>query len=327
MQQRNAKQAIRDVAQQLKDQDRASAHLRTKGRDADLKKWRDAYQQIAYRYAHDREALLAERSYTCPYCGTEHPPTVLHIPGTPGDGRWLQDTPPRIQIVERERCGCPAEIAALRVEQAKADLARRAFEGRQWSQALQVAGLVGWMATATFENYRAENHSQRIQKTQAEAYTENLLAGNLGDQPWLVFYGPFGTGKTHLAAAIIHDAMRVGWRKCRLAVWTEYIERIKATFDGDGNTDDVLAELRDGQLVCIDDIDKQKPTDWTAERLYSVLNHRYNHLLPTILTFNRPPDEMAPWLGMALIDRLLEVQYQTVQFNGRSYRSDTAWGS
>jgi len=95
------------------------------------------------------------------------------------------------------------------------------------------------------------------------------------------------------------------------------------------STSALLRELQQGKLLVLDDIDKQHPTKggWVEEKLYTALGERFNRRLPTILTFNRSPEEMAPWLGKAIVDRLFDVLFQVVEFNGRSHRSalDMPW--
>ena len=84
----------------------------------------------------------------------------------------------------------------------------------------------------------------------------------------------------------------------------------------------MLNQMQSGRLVVIDDVDKENsPTQWTRKELFTALNERYNRRLPTILTGNRSPGEMGPWLGNAVTDRIIGIQFNTVQFQGKSYRS------
>jgi len=157
------------------------------------------------------------------------------------------------------------------------------------------------------------------------------------DGKWLILHGGYGTGKSHLAAAVIREAMEADVPQAYFRVWTEYLKRLQASWDDNAreHTSDIERELASGRLVVIDDIDKRRPTAWTREVLFTALNRRYNARLPTVLTFNYGPDDVdrnAPgrlaleeYLGRATLDRLLEVSIM-VEFAGPSYRSGVELG-
>jgi DNA replication protein DnaC len=147
-------------------------------------------------------------------------------------------------------------------------------------------------------------------------------------------------GKSHLAAAAIHEALNAGWTNCYFRVWPEYLRRLQVSWNRpkDDNGEwigeseaDITEEFQKGRLIVIDDLDKRQPTDWSRSVLYTALNHRYNAQLPTILTFNFGPDHVDPkapgrmalenYLGGAIFDRLLQSVFDVIEFNGPSYRS------
>jgi len=304
------------VADRLADVQRGEAVRRLKSKDEAREKYRRAWAQLQQQYRADASVILAERSWTCAYCGTVLPPAVYPDPLNKG----------QVYVIQRDHCGCPAEVEALRMEREQAERARRDFSSAEWVIALSRTGLTDWMARATFDTFEVQNAQQAEPLRVARSYCEALLADALGRHPWLILYGAWGTGKTHLSAAILHEALAHG-RVCRFRVWPQWLEQLQATFDGVGSSSQVVDELKSGQVVAIDDIDKQHPTKsgWAEEKLYTALNHRYNAGKPTILTFNRPPLEMVPWLGEAVVDRLLERAYACVEFSGASHRSGRQW--
>lgn len=176
-----------------------------------------------------------------------------------------------------------------------------------------------------------------------------LTPNGLGPNNWLILYGQYGNGKSHLAAAVIREALAHGWttpstgsgRGCYFRVWTEYLKRLQASWkprpdDLEAEAEaDIVAELQDGRLVVIDDLDKKDPTVWTRGVLYGVLNYRYNAELPTILTFNFGPDDADPrapgrlaleeYLGRASLDRLIGAACDVIEFGGPSFRSGVTW--
>jgi DNA replication protein DnaC len=74
--------------------------------------------------------------------------------------------------------------------------------------------------------------------------------------------------------------------------------------------DDSVRRARDCQhagLLVIDDLGAEKPSEWTQERLYSVVDHQYANCLPLIVTSNLPPKELAGQTGERVASRLAET--------------------
>ena len=241
-----------------------------------------------------------------------------------------------------ERHGCHEETVSLAQ---RAELERHTaeqVEHQVWVHALDRAGLVGWLGKATFATFRPRDDWADAMHTcgRVKAYSYALSNGGL-DKPFLIMHGAWGTGKSHLAAAVVRGALEAGWRQVYFRVWTEYLSRLKACWgrkrDGsEGETEyDIETELKDGKLVVIDDIDKRRPTDWTKEVLVGVINYRYNEKLPTVLTFNYGPKDFDPnatgklalveYLGEAVLDRLIGDKFDTIEFSAPSYRSGVDW--
>lgn len=124
---------------------------------------------------------------------------------------------------------------------------------------------------------------QRPYEVAREYYREDAL-------PWLVLVGPAGNGKTHLSKAIAITFME---RLAPVRFWVvpAFLDRLRATFAPDSPRDfdqemAALAYLPD--LVVMDDYGAQSPTPWANERLYLVLNMRYDRRLRTVITCNKP---------------------------------------
>lgn len=255
------------------------------------------------------------------------------------------------QWLFKEFHGCEAERLATIKAQAQAQAAARAAQLSEYEAMLKRAGLVGWLGRATFENYetRPDWPESAEVKSKVMAYCAGLVDGTIPrSQNWLILCGSFGGGKSHLAAAVVHEMLNAGQRPACFRSWPAYLERIKASWerekrggyrDDDGPTEtesDIAGELQNGKVIVIDDLDKKAATEWTKSTLYSVINHRYNAELPTILTFNYGPGEVDPhapgrsvletYLGRAVIDRVIGAADSIIEFNGPSYRSGMTWG-
>lgn len=291
-----------------------------------------AQQRTAMADLHKLEPREAARRLDryCPHCKALQVPRVKHyvLP-------WLGEERPT--FVWPDRCGCPEETEAAtdagkaRTRQAKIQ------EQANWDSVLDEAGLgldvVGWLRAAHFDNFshRPEWPAAKEKKEYVYQYAEQMVNGGLGDKSFLLLFGDYGTGKSHLAASVVRYALDAGWRECHYCEWTRWTERVKESWNDHVDTTGLHAKLREGKLVVLDDLDKKAPTGWTREVLYPILNHRYNIAAFTVLTFNVGPgdaDEDAPgrlaieqYLGRAILDRVMERAFLAVEFSGPSYRS------
>jgi DNA replication protein DnaC len=114
-------------------------------------------------------------------------------------------------------------------------------------------------------------------------------ARRFAEQPegWLVLRGGYGCGKTHLAAAIVHERLRQGGSALFVVV-PDLLDHLRAAFSpGSGaDYDERFEAVRGAPLLVLDDLGTQAPTAWAAEKLFQLLNHRYNAQLPTVVTTN-----------------------------------------
>jgi DNA replication protein DnaC len=131
------------------------------------------------------------------------------------------------------------------------------------------------------------------------------LARQYAGQPsgWLVLLGGYGSGKTHLAAAIANQAIEQG-QPVLFVVVPDLLDHLRATFGPDSPVayDQRFEEIRNAPLLVLDDLGAQSSTPWAQEKLFQLLNHRYNASLPTVVTSNYGLDEIDPRLRSRLVD-------------------------
>ncbi len=104
----------------------------------------------------------------------------------------------------------------------------------------------------------------------------------------LLFIGPSGVGKTHLAVAILIELVRRYRARGRFADFTTLIHRIQSTFDP-GSPESkhaILDPVTEAEVLVLDELGAQKPTPWVMEILYLIINARYTRRLPTLFTTN-----------------------------------------
>jgi DNA replication protein DnaC len=231
-----------------------------------------------------------EKTWICPQCGVV-PPIVF------AEG-WYARRPCACERAAQEA----REIEQLRTETMQARQALTyTWLGRAWAE----PGL----SARTFETFQRER--QPAAWEMARAFAEQ-------PQGVLALYGSYGTGKTHLLAAIANAVAACGQR-CRFASTTLLFGAIQERI---GQGEDYLELFRratSAPLLLLDDLDKLKPSEFREETLYAILNGRSVAGLPLAITSNNPPDKLAPWIGGAGCSRLM-VGLIPVEMEGPDYR-------
>lgn len=107
-------------------------------------------------------------------------------------------------------------------------------------------------------------------------------------QGWILFRGDYGCGKTHLAAAIAHEAFARGIQVI-FAVVPDLLDHLRAAYAPTSGVEyDYLFErIRNAPLLILDDLGTENTTPWAEEKLYQIINYRYNNEMPTIITTNQ----------------------------------------
>jgi DNA replication protein DnaC len=127
---------------------------------------------------------------------------------------------------------------------------------------------------------------------------------------WMVMMGTYGSGKTHLAAAIANYRAGLGDPPLFVMV-PDLLDHLRATFSPHSNTtfDRRFDEIRTAPLLVLDDLGTQSMTPWVREKLYQLFNYRYNAELPTVITTSDSLDEMDARIRSRLLDGKLCTIY------------------
>ena len=127
---------------------------------------------------------------------------------------------------------------------------------------------------------------------------------------WLVLAGPYGCGKTHLAAAIANTRADLGDQPLFVMV-PDLFDHLRATFNEKSNAryDRRFDEIRDAPLLILDDLGTQSMTPWVREKLYQLFNYRYNAELPTVITTADTLDDMDARIRSRMLDSRLCTIY------------------
>jgi DNA replication protein DnaC len=112
-------------------------------------------------------------------------------------------------------------------------------------------------------------------------------------QGWLIFFGNYGCGKTHLAAAIANELIQKDFRLFFSNV-PDLLDHLRSTFGPSSEVeyDERFETIRNIPVLILDDLGTENTTPWAREKLYQLINHRYNNRLATVITSNYKPHDI-----------------------------------
>jgi DNA replication protein DnaC len=185
----------------------------------------------------------------------------------------------------------------------------------------QIGGLaLEFLADKTFETFdaRGMNADEKGRESLQMALRE---ARQFAESPkdWLVFLGVHGCGKTHLAAAIANYQLRAG-RPVFFAVVPDLLDHLRSTFSPESKVtyDEVFEKVKTSPLLILDDLGTESSTPWAQEKLYQILNYRYNSRLPTVITVAGFLENIEGRLSSRLMDPKLS---NVIPISAPDYRS------
>lgn len=153
---------------------------------------------------------------------------------------------------------------------------------------LQKLSQLGALANHTFETFLPEGHGLTPAK-QMNLKIAYERASTYAKAPkgWLLLKGGYGCGKTHLAAAIANYRLTMGHPVLFINT-PDLLDHLRAAYSPSAETgyDERFDQVRNAQLLILDDLGTQSNSDWAQEKLYQIFNYRYNAHLPTVITTN-----------------------------------------
>src|SRR3990172_8888457 len=140
----------------------------------------------------------------------------------------------------------------------------------------------------TFDSFQSRGHiglppRQADSLEQALTHAQHFARTLNG---WLMLQGGYGCGKTHLAAAIANFAVELGVPTLFITV-PDMLDSLRFAYgDEEVDFEERFDEIRQAQLLILDDFGTQNATPWAQEKLFQIINYRYINRLPLVLTTN-----------------------------------------
>jgi chromosomal replication initiation ATPase DnaA len=132
----------------------------------------------------------------------------------------------------------------------------------------------------------------------------------------LILSGPTGSGKTSMAYAIGREMYLLG-HKVKIWQAAELFDEMRGT----EQSKDVLESVKNSDLLILDDLGSERKTDWVEERLFLIIDYRWQWKLPTIVTTNFTADQLPDKISERVISRLMDSSTFLV-VDGKDYRTD-----
>jgi len=203
---------------------------------------------------------------------------------------------------------CPACLAlasadSLRTMDSLAERqAARALEAR-----LLQAQIPSRFEGATFEAWRPVS-TRAAELCSVMTRFASGFATNRFKRSGFIFSGPPGTGKTHMACAILHSVVTRGFTGRYLSI-PSFTRAVKASYGKSGQTDLLIRGAVDADFLVLDEIDLHGTSDVDYNVLYDIINSRYEREgAPVLVISNRPLERLVVDLDARIISRILGSQ-------------------
>lgn len=225
---------------------------------------------------------------------------------------------------KKVNCICKCTEKKLQEEEER----RRNFERQEEIKRLQKNSLLGdryknvtFDNTITGENTMFDTAFKRCKNYCA--VSSKVLEEGYG----MYIYGDSGTGKTHLTACMVNELVK----QHRPVLFTNFFEIsqiIRGTFKSSKISEiDMIEKIANIDFLFLDDLGTEKVTkngedNWLQEKIFEILNKRYNNKKPTIFTSNYSLEELINNRGVMekTVDRILEMSSVILKIEGESNR-------
>lgn len=166
-----------------------------------------------------------------------------------------------------------------------------------------------------FDNFETNNSNKKVFDN-LKNYSEKLVNGI--EKKGLILAGNNGVGKTHLACSIANKLIENGIPVI-YGTLINLLAELRNSYDTENNISEmeIIKLYENVDLLIIDDLGKEKPSEWGLEKLFTIINSRYENNLPVIITTNYNQNTLLERLSLngeietarSIISRLYEMCY------------------
>ena len=261
-----------------------------------------------FSYDPEKEEVIDGEVY-CKKCGKQIS-RMFDMKGLLSTHRIFRIVCPCVEAEEAKR---KREMKALERMARMEELKKQSSIGQRYCN-------VTFDNTVTGQNISFDKAFERC-KSYCQSYSIVLEQG-LG----LYIYGDSGTGKTHLAACMANELLKY----CVPVLVTnfyEVAEAIKLTYNRNGNENKLINQFTNIEFLMLDDLGteivrKNGQDNWLQEKIFEIINKRYNAMKPTIFTSNYSIGQLTRERGIMekTVDRITEMSSLTIHITGESLR-------
>jgi DNA replication protein DnaC len=210
----------------------------------------------------------------------------------------------------------------------------KCYLDRQSDILLEQANIPRRYTHCTFDNFEIHNDSHRHALKISKQFVKNYPVQNVG----LLYIGPCGVGKTHLAIATVQELIKEKKAQCHFIDFRDLIRKIQSTYSPDSplTDSDIFSQIFEQEVLVLDELGAKRTTAWVEETIFYIINNRYNNKKLTLFTsnyldreeeeednresfFKRRGDSLVDRIGVRLRSRLYEM-CKIVEMEGDDYR-------
>lgn len=234
--------------------------------------------------------------------------------------RMTSDTPDKkVVMLNRSKASAPQNVCELcfgtgtRLDPDRGAVLCDCRRSSSSQRLLDAARIPPRFRECSFHNYypNPDNLTQYFAHNFATRLVEEFPAVDTG----LLFMGPVGVGKTHLAIAILRALIEKKGVNCLFYESGSLLKAIQDSYNPVSQTSEmrVLAPVYQAEVLVLDELGATVPTNWVRDTLYQIINTRYNNKKLTIFTTNyadeirTPEPETEPRRRSKASERLAEV--------------------
>lgn len=167
----------------------------------------------------------------------------------------------------------------------------------------QLLSTLGLYQEQTFDTFDTRKKLAPDERRNLELALEIAVSYARRPQDWLVLLGPYGSGKTHLAAAIAHFQQHQGTEVMFITV-PDLLDYLRLAFNPNApvSFDHRFQMVRNAAFLVLDDLGTENSSAWAKEKLFQIMDYRYVARLPTVITTAKRLEEIDGRIRSRLID-------------------------